>query len=194
MLIFLPLHSSKILASGDYLCYFSQDGLSPENHCMTINEVKKLIEKNETRTLELKKTTGELHRGMETACAFLNSDGGWLLFGVSPNLKITGQNVTDATRQEIAQELRKIEPAVDVAVEYIELPEKPEFYVIAIYFDANNFRNGPYSYDGRAFYRVESTTNAMPRSMYEELLKLSNPHRFSWENTPNPELDRKSVV
>ena len=42
---------------------------------MTIDEVKKLIAKDETRTLELKKTTGELHRGMETACAFLNSEG-----------------------------------------------------------------------------------------------------------------------
>ena len=67
---------------------------------MTFAEVKKLITKDETRTLELKKTTGELHRGMETACAFLNSDGGWLIFGVAPNLKITGQNVTDATRQD----------------------------------------------------------------------------------------------
>ena len=101
---------------------------------MTIDEVKKLIAKDETRTLELKKTTGELHRGMETACAFLNSDGGWLMFGIAPNLKITGQNVTDATRQEIANALRKIEPAVDVEVEYIELPDKPDLYVIAIYF------------------------------------------------------------
>ena len=42
---------------------------------MTIDEIKKLIAKDETRTLELKKTTGELHRGMETACAFLNSEG-----------------------------------------------------------------------------------------------------------------------
>ena len=32
---------------------------------MTIDEVKKLIAKEETRTLELKKTTGELHRGVE---------------------------------------------------------------------------------------------------------------------------------
>lgn len=51
---------------------------------MTIDEVKKLIAKDETRTLELKKTTGELHRGMETACAFLNSDGGWLILALRP--------------------------------------------------------------------------------------------------------------
>lgn len=160
---------------------------------MTIDDIRKLISKNETRTLELKKTTGELYKGMETACAFLNSDGGWIIFGVSPSLKIYGQNVTDNTRQEIANTLRKIEPAIDVEVEYIELPNKPDFYVIAIYFDANNFKNGPYSFDGRAFYKVESTTALMPRQMYEERLKLSNPHRFSWENTPNPEISIEDI-
>ena len=155
---------------------------------MTLDDIKKLIEKNETRTLELKKTTGELNKGMETACAVLNSDGGWLLFGITPSLKIVGQNVTDNTRQEIANVLRKIEPAIDVEVEYIELSNKPDFYIIAIYFDSNNFKNGPYSYDGRAFYKVESTTALMPRQMYEERLKLSNPRRFSWENTPNTDI------
>ena len=155
---------------------------------LTIDDIKKLIAKDETRTLELKRTTGELHKGMEAACAFLNSDGGWLMFGIAPSLKIIGQNVTDNTRQEVANALRKIEPAIDVEVKYIELPEKPDYYVIAIYFDSNNFRNGPYSFDGRAFYKVESTTALMPRQMYEERLKLCNPQRFSWENTPNPEI------
>ncbi len=154
----------------------------------TFDDIKNLIAKDETRTLELKKTTGELYKGMETACAFLNSDGGWLMFGISPSLKIDGQNVTDNTRQEIGNALRKIEPAIDVDVKYIELPDKPDFYVIAIYFDSNNFKNGPYSFDGRAFYKVESTTALMSRQMYEERLKISNPQRFSWENTPNSEI------
>lgn len=155
---------------------------------MTINDIKALISSDESKTLELKKTTGELYKGMETACAFLNSDGGWLMFGITPSLKIIGQNVTDNTRQEVANALRKIEPAIDVEVEYVELLEKPDYYVIALYFDSNNFKNGPYSFDGRAFYKVESTTALMPRQMYEERLKLSNPQRFSWENTPNPEI------
>ena len=75
---------------------------------MTIDDIKKLIAKDETRTLELKKTTGELYKGMEAVCAFLNSDGGWLMFGITPSLKIDGQNVTDNTRQEIGNVLRKI--------------------------------------------------------------------------------------
>lgn len=160
---------------------------------MTIDDIKELIAKDETRTLELKKTTGELYKGLETACAFLNSDGGWLLFGITPSLKIDGQNVSDNTRKEIGNALRKIEPAIDVDVQYIELPNKPDFYVIGIYFDSNNFKNGPYSFDGRAFYKVESTTALMPRQMYEERLRLSNPQRFSWENTPNSEITVEDI-
>lgn len=67
---------------------------------ITIDGIKKLISKNETRTLELKKTTGELHKGMETACVFLNSDGGWLIFGIAPSLKFDGQNVMDTPSDE----------------------------------------------------------------------------------------------
>ena len=51
---------------------------------MTIDDIKALIEADESRTLELKKTTGELKDGMHAACAFLNTDGGWLIFSVTP--------------------------------------------------------------------------------------------------------------
>lgn len=64
---------------------------------MTIEDIQRLIAGDETRTLELKKTTGELKDGMHSACAFLNADGGWLIFGIAPkSLRIIGQQVTDA--------------------------------------------------------------------------------------------------
>ena len=59
---------------------------------MTFDDINKLLASDESRTLELKKTTGELKDGMHSACAFLNTDGGWLIFGVAPTgLKIIGQ-------------------------------------------------------------------------------------------------------
>lgn len=59
---------------------------------MTIDDIKVLIASDESRTLELKKTTGELKDGMYAACAFLNTEGGWLIFGIAPkSLKIIGQ-------------------------------------------------------------------------------------------------------
>lgn len=98
---------------------------------MTIAEIKELIRKDETRTLELKKTTGELKDAMHTVCAFLNTSGGQLLFGIAPSsLQVIGQQVTDNTRREIARDLTKIEPAVSLDVDYIELDGKSDFYVI----------------------------------------------------------------
>lgn len=66
---------------------------------LTIEELKELIQADEHRQLELKKTTGELKDGMHSACAFLNTEGGWLIFGVAPkSLKILGQQVTGNTQ------------------------------------------------------------------------------------------------
>ena len=49
---------------------------------MTIEDIKQLIANDEHRALELKKTTGELKDGMQSACAFLNTEGGWLIFAL----------------------------------------------------------------------------------------------------------------
>ncbi len=154
----------------------------------TIDDINKLIASDESRTLELKKTTGELIKGMQTVCAFLNTDGGWLLFGITPKLEILGQNVTDNTLREIAHEMTKIEPAISLPIEIIDVPERPGCDVIAIHCEASQFGDAPYTYDGRAYYKVESTTVQMPRLMFEERLRRSNPSRFAWESQTNNNL------
>ena len=149
---------------------------------MTIEDIRQLIANDEHRTLELKKSTGELIDGMHTACAFLNTEGGWLIFGVTPHsLKIVGQKVTDNTQQEVAKALAELEPAVDVRAQYIEVPGSESQYLIALHFDAWEEGHVPYTYKGRPYYKVESTTMVMPREMYEERLRCSNPRKFAWE-------------
>ena len=149
---------------------------------MTFDEVKRLIIVDEHRTLELKKSTGELKDGMHTACAFLNTDGGWLVIGVSPkSLKLVGQQVTDSTRQDIANAFAGLEPAIDVKVEYIDVPEHPGNQVIAMHFDPWVWGHVPYTCNGRPYYKVESTTKVMPRDMYDERLRQSKPQYFAWE-------------
>jgi len=70
---------------------------------LTIQDIERMVHEDENRVLELKQTTGELKEGMQSGCAFLNTDGGWLLFGIHPTkLTILGQNVADKTRQEAA--------------------------------------------------------------------------------------------
>ena len=93
---------------------------------MTIEDVNVIIQGDETRTLEMKKTTGELKDGMRSACAFLNTDGGWLFFGIAPTtLKILGQEVTDNTRKEIAREIAKLEPLIDLPVGHLHTTISP---------------------------------------------------------------------
>lgn len=83
---------------------------------MNFKDLERLISQDETKSLELKKSTGELKEGMRSACAFLNSDGGILVFGVSPSLKIIGQIVNESTRRDVAQIMSGIEPAVNPVV------------------------------------------------------------------------------
>jgi hypothetical protein len=53
--------------------------------CMGLAEIQKLVadSQGEWEHLEYKKTTGELHGGMETVCAFLNGVDWKVLFGVT---------------------------------------------------------------------------------------------------------------
>ncbi len=144
---------------------------------MTIDDIQRLIQNDETRTLELKKTTGELKDGMRSACAFLNTAGGWLLFGIAPTtLQILGQQVTESTRREIAHELTKLEPSIDLPVEYVDIPGREGFQVIAIRLDGASFGEMPYTYDGKPYLRVESTTIVMPRdiAIYDDRVEIEN--------------------
>ena len=62
---------------------------------MTRDELKKLIADDEGETVEVKETTGQRVDACETLCAFLNKDGGTVVFGVTKNGKLTGQLVSD---------------------------------------------------------------------------------------------------
>ena len=144
------------------------------NECsyMTIDDIKKMIIGDETRTLELKKTTGELKDAMHSLCAMLNSDGGYVVIGIAPtSLRIVGQMVTANTRQEIAREIRKLEPFVNMNVEYVDVPESGGMQLIVLHADKNMFANAPYEFDGKPYYKLESTTMMMPQQMYEDLLR-----------------------
>ena len=53
--------------------------------------------------------------------------------------------------------------------------------MITIHFDGWEEGQIPYTYQGRPYIRVESTTRLMPREIYDERLRSSNPNKFAWE-------------
>src|SRR5476651_2346841 len=90
---------------------------------VNLAELKRMV-KNENIQTEFKSTTGELRQACQTLCAFLNDQGGWVFLGVKNDGRLVGQMVTDATRQEIANELRKFEPPVSIEISYIPIEGK----------------------------------------------------------------------
>ena len=78
---------------------------------MKLTQLKALVKQGECEYLEFKNSTGNITSGMQTICAFLNSNnGGAVIFGVKDNGQIVGQDISDKTLKEIATELNKIEP------------------------------------------------------------------------------------
>ena len=157
--------------------------LTKQKSIMTIEDIQAIITGDETRTLEIKKTTGELKDCMRSACAFLNTSGGWLLFGIAPTtLKILGQQVTDNTRKEIAREFAKLEPLIDLPIEYIDVPDRSGCQVIALHLDAPSYWDTPYTYDNKPYMRIGSTTVVMPREVFEDRLMRSKKNLHKWED------------
>lgn len=144
---------------------------------MDIQRLKFLVGQGESGSLEFKKSTGELKPAFEALCGFLNGKGGIVLIGVTAQGRIQGQDVSDATQQEIAKEIRKLEPSVHVNVEYVLINDNK--YVIVLEVEPGH--HAPYAYDGRAFERLQSSKGRMTQHRYEQLLVHRGQLNHSWE-------------
>ena len=152
----------------------------------SIDIVSSLIKDRESRQVELKETTGQLDRGMESLCAFLNGEGGTVLFGVSDSGKIIGQAVSDGTKRIIADAIARLEPAASVQISYVPIPGTDKKVIVVHAEDARLDR--PFMYKGRPYIRIESTTTTMPASTYEHLLLERDGTRHRWESFLNEDL------
>lgn len=152
---------------------------------MTFEDIEKLTSCMETGQVEFKETTGQLERGMETLCAFLNGMGGTLLFGVNDKGIIIGQELSDKTKRDIAEAIRRIEPIAAIEVSYTAIPDTNKS-VITLNVEEQRYMR-PFSYKGRAYQRIESVTSIMPQEKYNQLL-MQRGGKYGWESMFNPDL------
>ena len=145
---------------------------------MDIHQLNTLVKQGESHYLEFKKSTTQLKAAVETLCAFLNSKGGIILIGVKDNGQILGQQVSDRTKQEIANEIRKIEPHAHIEVHYVAIGDAKQLIVI----DVPAGKHAPYVFDGRPFERNQSTTEKMTQHRYEQLIVNRGQLNHSWED------------
>ncbi len=133
---------------------------------MDLEQIQSLVRQGESELIEFKKTSGERREAMHTLCAMLNHRGGRVLFGVAPDGQILGQQVSDHTVEEIAQEIQQIEPSIFPQVDRIDLPSGRQ--IIAVHVTTGP--NRPYSYKGQAYRRVGNTSPKMSREEYNRIL------------------------
>lgn len=149
---------------------------------MNLNELNRIVQAGESETVEFKKSTGQLVRAGETLCAFLNTQGGKVFIGITSAGKVVGQQVSDKTQQEIAALLQRFEPPTPAETRFIELPDT-NWKVIVL--DAPPVTDScPFTFNGRPYERVGTTTSVMPQERYESLLLERAHARKRWENQP----------
>jgi ATP-dependent DNA helicase RecG len=147
---------------------------------MDLPQLTALVAQGESETLELKKTTAERRDAMHALCGMLNHRGGRILFGVEPSGRILGQQVSDKTLEEIAQDIQGIEPAVFPQVDRVEV--RPGFWVISVL--TSTGPNRPYSLRGQAYGRVGNTCPKMSRDEYNRMLLERFHGERRWETEP----------
>ena len=147
---------------------------------MTLDQIIALTASGESETLEFKQTTGTRREATRTVCAMLNHCGGQVLFGVTPEGKVAGQQVSERTIEELSEELRRIEPQTLPGIERVRVNSDREVLVVEV--AAGPTR--PYMYRGKGYRRVGNTTVAMSPYEYQRMLMERVHAEQRWETQP----------
>ncbi len=147
---------------------------------MTLDVISALVQTGESETLEFKSTTGTRREAVRTICAMLNQDGGQVLFGVTPEGNVVGQQVSERTIEGLSNELQRIDPPAFPTVERVPIAEGREVLVVRV----SQGTARPYAYRGTTYRRVGNTTVAMSADEYKQMLFERMHSEQRWENQP----------
>lgn len=131
----------------------------------TLREIERVVAGGESAQVEFKRSTGQRSDGAKAACGMLNGNGGFVLFGVSDDGRIVGQQVSTGTLQDVAREIQCIDPLPLLSPETVPLPDGRAVVLIRV-----PRGEGPYTYDGRPYVRVGPTTVQMSPEHYQQML------------------------
>lgn len=147
---------------------------------MTPQQIQAWAETGESETLEFKRSTAELRSGLHALTGMLNQRGGRVLIGVDQERRVLGQQVSDRTLADLAQEISHIEPPVFPSIERVALREGHEVLVVSV----PQGPSRPYTYRGTAYRRVGSVNHHLSRDEYNRLLLERLHTERRWENEP----------
>ena len=144
-----------------------------------LDQLKAWIALGESETQEFKETTGQRGEACRTLCAMLNHRGGRVAFGVDKRGRLVGQQVTDKTLEDVAQEIRQhITPPFFPAIDRVVVADDREALVVTV--DRGPRR--PYFFRDKPYRRLGTTTSEMDRDSSNRMF-LEEVHGTSrWEN------------
>lgn len=147
---------------------------------MTPEELTELAEVGESETLEFKCSTGELRSGIQALTALLNHRGGRVVFGVEPDGRIVGQQVSDRTLEDLAAEVGQVEPPAFPAVERVSVGKGREVVVVTV----SQGAGAPYRHRGTAYKRVGNVNRTLSSDEFNRMLMERLHAERRWENEP----------
>ena len=116
----------------------------------------------------------------------LNGPGGIVVFGITNNGNIVGQEIGDKTTRMIEEAINKFDPAVDIQPEYVPVDNSDKHLIV---FRTDGLETDkPYMWDGKPYRRHDSVTSVMPREKFIRLHELQHGLTYKWENEVNPNL------
>lgn len=150
-----------------------------EANAATLREIQRVVARGESLQAEFKRSTGQRTEAARTICGMLNAAGGFVIFGVTDDGRIQGQQVTAGTLADVARELGRIDPQALLSPEAVVLDGGHSLVVVRV-----PKGDGPYTYDGRPYLRVGSTTVLMGTEEYQRRLVERMHSATRWETQP----------
>lgn len=162
---------------------------------MTRDELDVLVRFGESEQLEFKESSGQRTQAAKSICAMLNHRGGRVLFGVTAKGEIVGQQVSDRTIEDIAAELRDIDPPVLPSIERVPIVADRDVIVVEV----GPGRSRPYSFRKQAYRRTGNTNSTLSADEYNTILmeRLHADHRWEIEEAVEVgvhDLDHLAIV
>lgn len=132
-----------------------------------------------SRSVPRTNPSGSFSNGTRTRCSGADKRGERVQEAITVSLT---KNVPSLpkTRREIAAMLDCFEPPAPLDVEIVDLPGRPTKLIVIEARPRGEAR--PFTFDKRAYQRVQTTTSVMPQERYEALLLERAHARRRWEN------------
>jgi ATP-dependent DNA helicase RecG len=157
---------------------------------MDLGQLQRPAEQGEGTTLEFRKSTGELREAMAALCGMLNAAGvGKVIFGVTDDGAVVGQDFAEKTLEDIANASRKLEPKAEMTTTRLDLPSGRTVVLV----EARAAEPGPFTFDGRPCLRVGRTTQRMSGDELQRRIAAAMHEVKAWDGWTAPEWNPRDL-